>query len=170
MKSSYAYWHFSTAQRGNKSPCRLRIRNYDIYGYETSLKHTIAFLNWELWKWTVHSYSQDEIEAMFNKVFATDRLDQVKDIFLFSCFTGLAYVDVNKLSRKNRGFGVYGERWIFYQPNKDGHKIQHSVVTHCFRIIGKIHRSPTGYQRGKTFTYPEQSENELLPEGDSRRL
>jgi len=59
---------------------------------------------------------------------------------------------------------------FFRKENKNGHKIQHFVVTHCFRTIGKIQRLPTGYQRGKTFTYPEQSENELLPEGDSRCL
>jgi len=62
--------------------------------------------------------SQDEIETMFNKVFATDRLNLVKDIFLFSCFTGLAYSDVKKLSRKNIGFGVDGERWIFINRTK----------------------------------------------------
>lgn len=62
--------------------------------------------------------SQEEIETMFNKVFATDRLNQVKDIFLFSCFTGLAYSDVKKLSRKNIGIGVDGERWIFINRTK----------------------------------------------------
>ena len=62
--------------------------------------------------------SQDEIETMFNKVLATDRLNHVKDIFLFSCFTGLAYVDVKKLSRKNIGFGVDGEKWIFINRTK----------------------------------------------------
>ena len=62
--------------------------------------------------------SQEEIEIMFNKVFATERLNQVKDIFLFSCFTGLAYADVKKLSYKNIGFGVDGERWIFINRTK----------------------------------------------------
>ena len=62
--------------------------------------------------------SQDEIETMFNKVLATDRLNLVKDIFLFSCFTGLAYADVKKLSYKNIGFGVDGERWIFINRTK----------------------------------------------------
>lgn len=50
---------------------------------------------------------------MFNKQFATDRLNLVKDIFLFSCFTGLAYSDVKKLKRINIGLGVDGESWIF---------------------------------------------------------
>ena len=62
--------------------------------------------------------SKEEIEIMFNKEFATDRLNQVKDIFLFSCFTGLAYVDVKKLSYKNIGFGVDGEKWIFINRTK----------------------------------------------------
>jgi site-specific recombinase XerD len=62
--------------------------------------------------------SQEEIDMMFNKEFTIERLNQVKDIFLFSCFTGLAYVDVKKLSRKNIGFGVDGERWIFINRTK----------------------------------------------------
>jgi site-specific recombinase XerD len=62
--------------------------------------------------------SQDEIEIMLNKEFKIDRLNQVKDIFLFSCFTGLAYADVKKLSRKNIAIGVDGERWIFINRTK----------------------------------------------------
>jgi site-specific recombinase XerD len=62
--------------------------------------------------------SQEEIGIIFNKVFATERLNQVKDIFLFSCFTGLAYADVKKLSYKNIGFGVDGEKWIFINRTK----------------------------------------------------
>jgi len=34
--------------------------------------------------------SLEEIEIMLNKEFSMERLNQVKDIFLFSCFTGLA--------------------------------------------------------------------------------
>ena len=56
--------------------------------------------------------------SMFNKVFATERLNQVKDIFLFICFTGLAYADVKKLKRTNIGVGVDGERWIFINRTK----------------------------------------------------
>jgi site-specific recombinase XerD len=62
--------------------------------------------------------SQEEIQTMFHKTFITDRLNQVKDIFLFSCFTGLAYADVKKLSRRNIGIGVDGERWIFINRTK----------------------------------------------------
>ena len=62
--------------------------------------------------------SMEEIDAMLEKVFVSDRLNQVKDIFLFSCFTGLAYADVKKLSRKNIAIGVDGERWIYINRTK----------------------------------------------------
>lgn len=62
--------------------------------------------------------SMEEIETMLNKVFVSDRLNQVKDIFLFSCFTGLAYSDVKKLSRKNIAIGVDGGRWIYINRTK----------------------------------------------------
>jgi hypothetical protein len=35
-----------------------------------------------------------ELQSIQDKYFATERLNQVKDIFLFSCYTGLAYIDV----------------------------------------------------------------------------
>ncbi len=62
--------------------------------------------------------SMEEIETMLNKVFVSDRLNQVKDIFLFSCFTGLAYSDVKKLSRRNIAIGVDGGRWIYINRTK----------------------------------------------------
>ena len=62
--------------------------------------------------------SMEEIDAMLEKVFVSDRLNQVKDIFLFSCFTGLAYADVKKLSHKNIAIGVDGERWIYINRTK----------------------------------------------------
>lgn len=46
--------------------------------------------------------TQDEIESIMEKRFATKRLEQVRDIFIFSCFCGLAYIDVKKLKKGER--------------------------------------------------------------------
>jgi site-specific recombinase XerD len=43
--------------------------------------------------------SEEELEKISQKRFVSDRLNQVRDIFLFSCFTDLAYADVKKLKR-----------------------------------------------------------------------
>lgn len=81
--------------------------------------------------------SQDVIETVFNKVLTIDRLNHVKDIFLFSYFTGLAYVDVKKLSRKNIGFGVDGERWIFINRTKTETRSNIPLLPIAFAILKK---------------------------------
>ena len=42
--------------------------------------------------------SEEELNKVMNKQFDIERLQQVKDVYLFCCFTGLAFVDVKSLS------------------------------------------------------------------------
>lgn len=62
--------------------------------------------------------TQAEIEALQDKEFAIERLAQVRDLFLFSCYTGLAFVDVFNLTPANIGKGVDGKDWIFTSRQK----------------------------------------------------
>jgi len=55
---------------------------------------------------------QDELERIINKRILTERLSQVRDIFVFCCYTGLAYADVQKLRRVDIVIGHDGEKWI----------------------------------------------------------
>ncbi|SRX56074.1 site-specific integrase [Aequorivita sp. CIP111184] len=59
-----------------------------------------------------------EIQTMVEKELHTERLDQVKDIFIFCCFTGLAYSDVKKLSANNVVIGIDGGKWIKINRSK----------------------------------------------------
>lgn len=59
-----------------------------------------------------------ELHQIALKQFSGNRLNYVKDIFLFSCYTGLAYVDVKKLKRSEIAVGVDGEKWIFTKRQK----------------------------------------------------
>lgn len=62
--------------------------------------------------------NENEIEEIINKKFAIERLDLVRDIFIFSCFTGLAYVDVKQLTKDNISTGIDGDKWIFKNRQK----------------------------------------------------
>jgi len=62
--------------------------------------------------------TKEEIQTIYEKEFASDRLIQVRDIFLFSCYTGLAYVDVKKLTKSNVNIGIDGDQWIFTHRQK----------------------------------------------------
>ncbi len=59
-----------------------------------------------------------ELQEVINKDMVTDRLTQVRDIFLFCCFTGLAYADVKKLRRSDLVTGIDGEQWISIKRQK----------------------------------------------------
>lgn len=53
------------------------------------------------------------MQRLADKKFEIDRLGQVRDVFLFCCFTGLAYIDVKKLKTSQITKGLDGEQWIF---------------------------------------------------------
>lgn len=45
--------------------------------------------------------TEEEVKRLLEKVFAVKRLEEVRDCFLFSCYTGYAFVDACKLSMAN---------------------------------------------------------------------
>ena len=56
--------------------------------------------------------TEEEIQNVISKDLHIGRLDQVRDIFIFCCFTGLAYADVKKLSNDDLVIGIDGSKWI----------------------------------------------------------
>lgn len=59
-----------------------------------------------------------ELEAIAVKSITIERLTQVRDIFIFCCYTGLCYADVQKLQRHQIAKGIDGEQWIFTTRQK----------------------------------------------------
>jgi site-specific recombinase XerD len=59
-----------------------------------------------------------ELRTIFRKKFVSDRLNLVRDIFVFSCYTGLAYIDVKQLAPENISYGIDGTKWIFKNRQK----------------------------------------------------
>ena len=92
---------------------------------------------------------QEEIQAIVDKEFATERLNQVKDIFLFSCFTGLAYIDVKQLTRSNIGLGIDGGKWIFTNRQKTDTRSNISLLPIAEEILDKYKQHPQCLNEGK---------------------
>ncbi len=72
------------------------------------------FFHWKAsWKTKEKQYlTQDELDALRDKKSFLPRLDLVRDIFVFCCYTGLAYSDVKQLKQEHLIIGVNGDRWI----------------------------------------------------------
>ncbi|WP_289022975.1 site-specific integrase [uncultured Salegentibacter sp.] len=56
--------------------------------------------------------NEDEVKALIEKDLHFERLKIARDMFVFSCHTGLAYGDLEKLSEKDIIKGIDGGRWI----------------------------------------------------------
>jgi site-specific recombinase XerD len=65
-----------------------------------------------------HPLTQWELDKIAGKNFNNERLRNVRDVFVFSCYTGLAYADVAKLTRQEIIQGVDGEQWIVTSRQK----------------------------------------------------
>ena len=61
--------------------------------------------------------TDEEIQRIMQKEFATPRLEAVRDIFIFSCFCGLAYIDVANLTQDNI-VSMNGKMWIMTRRQK----------------------------------------------------
>lgn len=86
--------------------------------------------------------SMKEIETMFKKNFVSERINHVRDIFLFSCYTGLAYADVKKLSHKDIGIGIDGEKWIFINRTKTDTRSNIPLLPIAASILDKYKNHP----------------------------
>jgi site-specific recombinase XerD len=62
--------------------------------------------------------TEAELQALMSKLIQNARIRQVRDIFIFSCFTGLAYIDAKRLKRSEIVVGVDNERWIYTRRKK----------------------------------------------------
>ncbi|MCF0070779.1 site-specific integrase [Dyadobacter sp. CY261] len=79
--------------------------------------------SFESFKMGKHEVDREVLtEAALNKVVVkkmpTSRLDQVRDIFVFCCYTGLSYADVHKLKRREVIVGTDNSRWITIKRQK----------------------------------------------------
>ena len=50
--------------------------------------------------------TEHQIQKIALKRFASERINQLRDIFLFCCYTGLAFADVKKLKVSEIGIGI----------------------------------------------------------------
>jgi len=83
--------------------------------------------------------TKEELERIEAKEFNTARLNKVKDIFLFSCYTSYAPVDVEKLTKDNLIKDNDGSYWIKTNRAKTNIKSNVPVLPPVEKIINKYY-------------------------------
>lgn len=62
--------------------------------------------------------TQEEIDTIYDKEFITGRLEQIRDIFIFSCYTGISYIDVFNLTEDCIQESFDGNLWVMIKRHK----------------------------------------------------
>lgn len=93
--------------------------------------------------------TQEELAAIEEKEFAIERLAIVRDIFVFSCYTGYSYVEVQNLTPNNIVSGIDGETWIHTYREKTGTKSNVPLLPKALEIIEKYEDHPECKRAGK---------------------
>lgn len=101
----------------------------------------------------------EELRAVEKKKFEISRLDLVRDIFVFSCYTGLAYIDAAKLTKDNLVKAEDGEQWIHTFRTKTHNRANIMLLPKAVEILKKYKRHPVC-----------EESNRLLPIFSNQRM
>jgi integrase len=82
------------------------------------------------------------LQRIYKKKFGVERLDVVRDIFVFCCYTGLAYVDVHKLKRSELVKGIDSNLWIYTHRQKTDTLSRIPVLPIALAIIRSYDKHP----------------------------
>jgi integrase len=109
--------------------------------------------------------TEHELSAIRNKVFLSERLTQIRDVFVFCCFTGLSYSDVKALTRQDITIGIDGEKWISISRQKTNTPTRVPLLSPATEIISRYDQHIICVNKGKLLPVPSnQKTNEYLKE------
>jgi len=103
--------------------------------------------------------TEEELSTLIQKEFHTPRLEEVRDCFVFSCFSGLAHADLMKLSKDNIVTGTDGGKWIKIHRKKTDNLSSIPLLEVTKQLIEKYKSHPYCVKQ-----------NVLLPVNSNQRM
>lgn len=114
-------------------------RNLGIIHFDPFyLHHT----KWE--KVKIEYLTKQEIKKIIEKKITIKRLDTVRDIFLFSIFTGLSYIDIKNLTVNHIQQQHDGSYWLITERQKTGNKVELPLLDIPLKIVAKYENDRIG--------------------------
>jgi integrase len=88
-----------------------------------------------------------ELSILEQHQFTVKRLEVIRDIFIFQCYTGLAYIDAYQLKKSHIKTGIDGEKWIISERQKTGSVTNIPLLPKALELIEKYKDHPLCQQR-----------------------
>ena len=86
--------------------------------------------------------SESELLRLENFHSPVNRLNIVKDLFVFSCYTGISYIDLNNLTRDNIVKGIDGNDWLITKRQKTKTNVKIPLLDKALELVFKYENHP----------------------------
>lgn len=108
------------------------------------------FVNIKFHEQEVHKefLTKEELEVLRTKEFDIPRLDLVRDVFLFQCFSGLAFIDVSELREEHIVPDNEGNLWIRKSRQKTNVMCNVPLLDIPLQILEKYKDHPLCQKKG----------------------
>ncbi|RXJ49803.1 site-specific integrase [Gelidibacter gilvus] len=99
------------------------------------------------WKMSYEKKERDfltanELSNLETYDFPIGRLERVRDVFLFSCYTGISYADIKTLKPKHVLEGMDGNNWIITHRQKTKTKVKVPLLDKAKFLLEKYDNHP----------------------------
>jgi site-specific recombinase XerD len=109
--------------------------------------------------------SAEELSTIEMAILPTERLERVRDVFIFICYTGISYSDLVNISADNLSKGIDGRNWLNYERLKTRVRASIPLLPPAQVIIDKYKNTPECIADGKLFpVISNQKFNDFLKE------
>lgn len=92
--------------------------------------------------------TETELAVIENKEIQNASLRTVRDLFIFSCYTGLAFADAYNLKADDMNRGIDGEMWLTISRQKTNVKAQIPLLPKALEIIQRYKDHPKAKAHG----------------------
>lgn len=95
--------------------------------------------------------TQEDLDKLQHKIITIPRLAEIRDVFLFCCYTGFAYNEVEALTYDAVQIGLDGEKWLSINRGKTGTLESVMLLPIPLQIIEKYREHPYCKVHNKLF-------------------
>jgi len=167
--SQFVFWLRSERKCGNNAAVKYlgNFKKIVLECMKRGLLNTDPFLGFKSKRNEVIpvALTKEELIRITKKKFEIERLDHVRDIFIFSCYTGLAYIDAYKLRKTDIVIGIDSGMWITTTRQKTNSSTRLPLLPPAVAILTKYQDHPKCVSKGTVLpVLTNQKTNSYLKE------
>lgn len=121
-----------------------RLRKVVTLGYNLEWLEKDPFRRWQTTfeKKDREFLSPSELSNIETIELPLERLDRIRDLFVFSCYTGISYSDLVVLNSGHVRVGMDGKQWIYTNRQKTNSVVKVPLLPQALKIVSKYKNHP----------------------------